>query len=362
MLFSESASNARILVVDDQPANVRLLQRLLGFAGYTQIFSTTDPRDACALFQESDPDLVLLDLRMPHVDGLTLLAELNSRIPDGNYLPIVVLTADITEEAKEQALSLGANDFLTKPLQTFEVLLRIRNLLATRFLHRRLKQHNNELEIRVRERTIELEEARLDVLERLTQAAEFRDDETGQHTRRVGEEAAKIARALDLPSAEVELILRAAPLHDVGKIAIPDSVLLKPGALTPEEFAVMKTHTTRGADMLAGGRSELIHLARDIALSHHERWDGAGYPNGLAGEAIPLAGRIVALADFHDALSHDRPYRLAWPADRVWTEIERETGRHFDPRVVEAFRRVHRCPASESPALSGSNTTADHDR
>jgi putative two-component system response regulator len=334
------ASEARILVVDDEPANTRMLELMLTRVGYRQVFCTTDPRRVVDLFRGVEPDLVLLDLHMPYLDGIAVLAQLAELVPDGEYLPILVLTADATEEARERALSGGAHDFLTKPLQRTEVLLRIRNLLSTRLLHRKLQHHNAELHARVLERTRELEEARIEVLDRLILAAEYRDDETGQHTRRVGENAARIAAALGLPAAEVELIRRAAPLHDVGKIAIPDDILLKPGPLTAEELVVMRTHTTAGAKILAGGRSELLQLAEKVALSHHERWDGRGYPHGLSGERIPLAARIVALADFHDALMHDRPYRPAWKRERVCAEITKEVGAHFDPAVVRAFREV----------------------
>ena len=332
--------DARVLIVDDEPANVRVLELMLTRVGYAQVSSTTDSRRVVAMFEELAPDLVLLDLHMPHIDGFALLGQLTALTPAEEYRPILVLTADATEQARERALSTGAHDFLTKPLQRSEVLLRIHNLLATRFLHQRLRRHNAELDERVRERTRELEEAQLEVLARLNLAAEFRDDETGHHTRRVGENAARIAAAMYLPDAEVELIRTAAPLHDVGKIAIPDAILLKPGPLSPEEFAVMRTHTTAGAMMLAGGRSDLLRLAEKIALSHHERWDGRGYPHGLSGEAIPLAARIVALADYDDALRHARPYRDAWEPARVLAEIQRETGAHFDPSVVEAFHRA----------------------
>lgn len=334
------ASEARILIVDDEQANVRMLELMLTRVGYRRLFCTTDSRRVVDLFREVEPDLVLLDLHMPYLDGFAVLAQLAELVPDGEYLPILVLTADVAEEARERALSSGAHDFLTKPLQRTEVLLRIRNLLSTRILHRKLQRNNAELHERVLERTRELEEARIEVLDRLMLAAEYRDDETGQHTRRVGENAARIAAALGLPPAEVELIRRAAPLHDVGKIAIPDEILLKPGPLSAQELIVMRTHTTAGAKMLAGGRSELLQLAEKVALSHHERWDGRGYPHGTSAELIPLAARIVALADFHDALSHARPYRPAWEPARVRAEITKETGAHFDPEVVRAFREV----------------------
>ncbi len=331
---------ARILIVDDEPANVRMLEMILGREGYEGICSTTDPRRVVELHEDLAPDLVLLDLHMPYVDGFALLGRLKELVPAGEYRPVLVLTADATDKARERALSSGAHDFLTKPLQRVEVLLRIHNLLETRFLHRSLRRHNIELDGRVRERTRELEEAQVEVLARLTLAAEFRDDQTGQHTRRVGENSARIASVLGLPSGEVELLRRAAPLHDVGKIGIPDAILLKPGPLTVDELAVMQTHTTLGARMLAGGRSPLLLLAETVAMQHHEKWAGTGYPSGIRGEEIQLPARIVALADFHDALMHARHYRPAWERERVLAEIRRQTGEHFDPEVVRAFERV----------------------
>ena len=214
---------------------------------------------------------------MPYLNGFDVMKQLRPHIPPEAFLPILVLTADITPETKRQALAEGAMDFLTKPFDATEVILRIRNLLQTRSLHLQLQNQNQLLDQKVRERTAELEETQNEILERLALAAEYRDDDTGEHTKRVGQMSAQIAQALCLPQAEVELIRRAAPLHDVGKIAIPDSILLKPGKLTPEEFDHMKTHTTLGAKMLSGGRFPLLQLAEEIALTHHERWDGTGY-------------------------------------------------------------------------------------
>ena len=201
------------------------------------------------------------------------------------------------------------------------------------------------LEEMVRERTRALEVAQAETLRRLAQAAEFRDDETGQHTRRVGMLAGRIAQRMGLPPEMVDLIQQAAPLHDVGKIGVPDSILLKPGKLTVEEFTEMKRHTLIGANLLAGGLSGVESMAEEIARCHHEKWDGSGYPIGLAGEEIPLPARIVAVADFYDALSYPRPYRPAWPRDQVIAEIELENGRHFDPAVVDAFFQVVRTGA-----------------
>lgn len=206
------------------------------------------------------------------------------------------------------------------------------------------------LEYKVRERTADLEEAQLEILERLALAAEFRDDETGQHTQRVGRTAAVLARALGLPNDKVTLIHRAAPLHDVGKLGVPDSILRKPGKLTREEFEIMKTHTTIGAQILSGSRFPILQLAEEIALTHHERWDGNGYA-GLAGERIPLSGRIVALADVFDALTNDRIYRKAMPLEDALAEIELQRGRHFDPEIADAFLRTTRPLLSEQSSM-----------
>lgn len=335
----EAMKNARILIVDDEPANVRLLERFLQVAGYRHLVTTQDPRQVLPLFMEAQPDLILLDIHMPHLDGFAVMKQLGPRIAQAGYLPILVLTSDVTSESKQRALAVGAKDFLTKPLEQTEVLLRIHNLLQTRFLYLDVQNQNRVLEEKVKERTRDLEEAQVEILERLALAAEFRDDETGQHTQRVGRTAAEIARALGLPDEEVHLIRRSAPLHDVGKIGIPDIILRKPGKLTPEEFEVIKTHTTIGARILSGSRSRLLQVAEEIALTHHERWDGTGYA-GLAGEKIPLLGRIVALADVLDALTHDRVYRKAWPFDDAAAEIELQRGRQFDPQLADAFLQI----------------------
>ncbi len=332
-------TNARILIIDDEPANVRLLERLLQQEGFAALESATDPRQALPLFTAFNPDLVLLDLHMPHLDGFAVMNQFKPRIPVGDFLPILVLTADVTAKAKQEALSLGAIDFLTKPLDHAEVRLRIRNLLQTRFLYQQVQNQKQLLEDKVRERTAELERAQLEILERLALAAEFRDDETGQHTQRVGRTSALLARAVHLPEQQVEVIHWAAPLHDVGKIGIPDTILRKPGKLTPEEFEVIKTHTTIGARILSGSRSRLLQVAEEIALTHHERWDGTGYA-GLAGVRIPLPGRIVSLADVLDAVTHDRVYRKAWPFDDAVAEIELQRGRQFDPQLVDAFLQI----------------------
>jgi putative two-component system response regulator len=328
---------ATFLIVDDQEPNIGILRRILEREGYSRFVSTTDPQLALDLFLEHRPDLILLDLHMPHLDGFGVLEQIRPHIPPGSYMPVLVLTADTSREARQRALSSGARDFLGKPFDTTEVALRIRNLLEARLMHLELQRNNEQLELKVRERTRELEAAQVEILERLALAAEFRDDATHEHTRRVGEISARLARKLGLPDSTVELLRRAAPLHDVGKIAISDQLLLKPGPLSPEEYAVVRTHADKGAKILSGSRSELLQTAESIARSHHEWWDGNGYTPGIGGEAIPLVGRIVAIADVFDALVHARPYKAAWDVEEALAELERQRGRQFDPRIVDAF-------------------------
>ena len=335
--LEEAFQRARILIVDDQQENVTLLRRMLSKAGYRDIEGTTEPGRVEMLYEAFGPDLVILDLHMPAMDGFAVLERLRARTARSTYLPILVLTGDHDPLKRRRALAAGATDFLAKPFDIVEVMLRIRNLLETRHLHQLLWNQNVGLEERVRQRTSQLEEAQGEILARLAAAAEHRDDDTGRHTFRVGQLSAVLAQALGLPHDLVEVIRAAAPLHDVGKIGVPDQILLKVGKLTDEEFAVMKTHTTIGAAILAGGSSRLVIEAERIALSHHERWDGGGYPNGLAGEEIPLGARIVAVADVFDALTHARPYRAAWPLEQVLEEMRAQRGRHFDPVVVDAF-------------------------
>jgi putative two-component system response regulator len=330
---------SRILIVDDEPRNVLLLERVLADAGFEQVHSLHDPRRALAFCRDLEPDLILLDLHMPGVDGFELMRRIARDRSGERFLPILVLTADATELAKRRALEAGAHEFLTKPFGITEALLRIRNLLETRALYRRLERQNDLLTERVEERTRELEETRLEVLERLCQAVEFRDDVTGRHTRRVGERSAALAAAIGLGIEEIDLVRRAAPLHDVGKIATPDAILRKPGRLAPAELAVMREHSTVGARILAGGRSSLMRAAETIAHAHHERWDGTGYPRGLAGKAIPIIARIVGIADAFDAITSMRPYRTARPIEAALAEIRAGGGSHFDPDLVEPFIR-----------------------
>jgi putative two-component system response regulator len=277
---------------------------------------------------------------MPQRDGFEVIADLQQVLGVDEFLPILVITADVTTEVRRRALNAGAADFLTKPFDHIEVRLRVRNLLQSRALHRHLVSHNQRLEMLVRERTSELELARLETVERLALAAEFRDDATGSHIMRVGRLSMLTARRLGLQEETIKLIERAAPLHDVGKIGIPDNILLKPDRLELDEWELMKRHTTIGAQLLAGTDDPLLHMAENIALSHHERWDGAGYPFGAAAEDVPIEARIVAVADVFDALTHERPYKSAWTVEAALSEIGSQRGTQFAPDVVDAFLDV----------------------
>jgi putative two-component system response regulator len=337
--MAEFLQNARLLVVDDEETNVRMLTRMLEQAGYEHMASTQDPREVRSLYIRHRPDLILLDLHMPHLDGYEVMQQL-SQVVETTYLPIVVITGDLDPDARQKALTMGAKDFVSKPFDPLELQLRIRTLLETRFLYLRIQSQNHLLEVKVQERTRALEYAQIEILERLAMAAEYRDDNTGQHTRRVGQTSALIAQELGWPESQVSLIRRAAPLHDIGKIGIPDHILLKQGRLTAEEFETIRGHTTIGARILSGSRFPLLQMAEQIALSHHERWDGNGYSAGLKQDAIPLVGRIVAVADVFDALTQQRPYKNAWPLGEAFAEVERQRGRQFDPAVAEAFLRA----------------------
>jgi putative two-component system response regulator len=345
LVRADIAREARILVIDDHQANIEALKRIMRSAGFVSVNSTTDPVAGVALVRTWNPDVVLLDLHMPGLDGFGVLEAIRPQLNEGGYLPVLMLTADYSDETKRRALAGGVKDFLTKPFDANEVVLRVENLLETRSLYTTVRTQKDLLEQRVAERTRELEDAQLEILQRLAAAAEFRDDDTGEHTERVGHLSALVAVEIGLSTSEAELIRRAAALHDVGKIGIPDSILLKPGRLTSRERTVMRRHATIGGEMLAGGRSELVQTAERIARSHHERWDGKGYPDKIAGEAIPLAARIVAVADFFDALTHKRPYRVAWSVERTMRKIVSERGQHFDPTIVDALLALGRAGA-----------------
>ena len=354
----ELAETTKILIIDDEPINVKVCQKYLKELGYKQCVGLSDSTRAIAQITEDKPDLVILDVMMPVVSGVDILRELRSR-PELSNIPVLVLTASTDRNTKLSVLELGASDFLTKPIDPSELAPRVRNVLTVKQHQDNLKNYANRLEEAVQHRTIELEASRQDVIYCLARAVEYRDDVTGRHVERVGQYAGIIAVGLGLDDKTVRMLEQAAQLHDVGKVGIPDEILLKPGKLSPDEFEQMQRHTlfgkrivermsdhewnklrqhvVIGSRILDVPRSPLLTMAARIALTHHERWDGTGYPLGLAGEDIPLEGRITSVADVFDALSSRRPYKPAYPIDRCFEIIREECGSHFDPKVVEAF-------------------------
>ena len=306
----------------------------------SSITSTMDPGEVCELHRKNRYDLILLDLQMPGMDGFQVMEGLKEIEPDG-YLPVLVITAQPGH--KLRALQAGAKDFISKPFELAEVLARVHNMLEVRLLHKELHNYNDVLEQRVRERTADLQESYLETIFTMMRAAEHKDEDTGAHVQRISYYSRELARMLGLDEEFVDTIFFASPMHDIGKIGIPDHILLKPGALTPEEWEVMKGHTSMGAKILGNSKSPYLRMGAEIALNHHERWDGGGYPNGKRGEAIPLPARIMNICDIYDALRSKRPYKPAFDHLKTMDIITRGDGRtqpeHFDPAVLAAFTR-----------------------
>ncbi len=327
---------ARILIVDDEPVNLKLLNKMLSAQGYGDLVLVQDSRLVVEVYQQQRTDLILLDINMPHLDGFAVMEQLNL-LNDPLLPPVVILTAQHSQDFLLRALNGGARDFITKPFDRNELLARVRNMLDAQLAHRMVYEQKDVLDDMVRARTDELRSTRLQVVQRLGRAAEYRDNETGNHILRMSHISALLAKAVGWNEADCELMLHASPMHDIGKIGIPDHILLKPGSFEPEEWEIMKTHALIGANILEGDDSDLMRCAREIALSHHEKWDGSGYPYGLSGEAIPLAGRIAALADVFDALTSERPYKKAWTIEASLDLIKKNSGSHFDPGLVAAF-------------------------
>jgi len=307
------------LVVDDNPTNLMLLKARLAKLDGCQVVTMESAVAALEWCESNTPDLILTDYMMPDVDGLEFIRRLRLR-EDLREVPVVVVTTADVKEVRQQALDLGAIDFLTKPVDGHELMARSRNLLALR--KSQLTLHDRAAE---------------ELVMRLSKAAEYRDPETGAHIERMARFSALIARGLGLPAERVERLELAAPMHDVGKVGIPDMILLKPDRLTETEFTIMKQHAMFGWDILKDSPSRLVRLASEIARSHHEKFDGSGYPQGLAGEAIPLEGRIVAVADVFDALTSTRPYKQAWSVDKAIAFLREQSSHHFDPACVDAF-------------------------
>ena len=331
-----SDASARILVVDDDPYVCALLSRWLSAEGHACAEASNAEEAAAALRQDAF-SLVILDIRMPGLSGMDLLAQISDRHED---VAVIMVTAVDDRSTAIRALELGAYGYLIKPFDKNEVIINVVNALARRRLTLESRDYGRRLEEQVRERTADVHRSQAEIILRLMSASEYRDDETGAHIRRIGLYVAAMAEKMDWKRSDVDAIRLAAPMHDLGKIGVKDSILLKPGKLTAEEFEIVKTHSAIGARILSGTDIPLLTIARDVALLHHEKWDGSGYPNGVAGKAIPECARLVAIADVYDALVNDRVYRPAFPEEKAIAIMTEERGRHFDPEIFDLFLSV----------------------
>ena len=325
-----------VVVVDDTPINVSLLSHLIARLPDCSPVTFTEPQKGLDWSLQNVPDLVIVDYMMPELDGIEFIRRFRSA-PGRADIPVLMVTANDQVAVRHQALDAGANDFLTKPIDKTEFMARSRNMLSLRRGQRRLENHAASLAEEVRLATAEILARERETVIRLSRAADSRDPETGAHILRMAHFSKLIAAQLGLALADQEMILEAAPMHDIGKIGIPDNILLKPGRLDAAEFDIMKRHARMGFEILDGSQSPFLQCAALIALGHHEKFDGGGYPNGLKGEAIPLFARICAVADVFDALTSERPYKKAWELGRATDFLREGAGSHFDPACVAAF-------------------------
>jgi putative two-component system response regulator len=326
--MSDLHTKKKILIVDDTPVNIRVLVEALK-NDYKLSIATNGKVALDYAMADQPPDLVLLDIMMPELDGYEVCKRLKQK-EKTKEIPIIFITAMSEERNETQGLELGAVDYIVKPINQQIVKARVRT-------HLELKKHRDHLSELVQEKTAEILEGKLDIINRLARAAEYRDNETGMHVIRMSHYTSILAKAAGLDHMTCEKIFHAASMHDVGKIGIPDKILLKPARLTDGEFAHMKSHTIIGGRLLEGGNSDLLQMAYEIAMTHHEKWNGTGYPKGLSGEDIPIEGRISAVCDVFDALTSERPYKKEWPVQDAIDEILAQKGAHFDPRLVDLF-------------------------
>ena len=354
----DAIRSSKIMIVDDEQLVIRVVRRFLSSDGYDNFLTLTDPREALEMIDREQPDVVLLDIMMPHITGLDLL-KVRQKTSAFQHIPFIILSANSENQIKRDALQLGATDFLSKPVDPSDLILRVQNALTVKRHHDHLANYATELERQVRERTQQIEKSREQIIHCLARAAEYRDNETGEHVIRVGKYCSVIADQLGFGKEYCREIELAAQLHDVGKIGIPDSVLLNPGKLTNEEFDVMKTHcglgmeimeplahaeservrrhTDMGGFIMDGVDSPMLELAATIARTHHEKWDGTGYPFQIKGDNIPIEGRICCVADVYDALCSERPYKPKFPIQKCLEIMLSERGTRFDPIVLDAF-------------------------
>ncbi len=325
-----------VLIVDDNAVNLAVFERLVERVSGSRSQSFTEALSALDRCASQTPDLVVVDYMMPGMDGIEFIQRLRG-LAGCDEVPVIMVTADHDRDVRQRALEVGATDFLTKPVDHQEFTVRVRNMLRLRMSQKRLADRARELADEVARATETIVANERDTLWALARAAEYRDPETGAHILRMANYSRMIAAQLGRPDEEQELLLRAAPLHDLGKLGTPDRILLKPGRLTPEEFEIMKQHAVIGWEILRAHQSPVLQLGAQIAYTHHEKFNGTGYPRGIAGEEIPLVGRIVAVADVFDALTSDRPYKKAWTPEDARALLVEGSGQHFDPKCVTAF-------------------------
>ena len=328
----------RLMIVEDNRTNLLVLKGIVQKFPDCEVEAYLDPVEAFARAEAELFDLLIVDYMMPELDGKTFITRLRER-DEYRHIPIVMITADGNRQTRIDAIAAGATDFLNKPVDPVELKARIGNLLLMRRQQRNLESRAELLADEVARATRELAQSQEEMIWRLSRALEYRDSETGDHTLRVARVSRMLAEELGLGRKAAEVIYLASPLHDIGKVAIPDAILGKPGRLTADEVMTMRTHVRIGEEILADGATDLVRKARCIAATHHERWDGSGYPRGIAGPAIPIEGRIAAVADVFDALCSSRPYKLAWPLETARAEIQNGAGSQFDPACVAAFER-----------------------
>ena len=329
----------QVLIIDDTEINLILFGALVKKLDECTAVTFADSQLALEWVGAHVPDLVIVDYMMPVLDGLEFI-RLFRAIPGRETVPVLMITANDQKEIRYRALDLGANDFLTKPVDKVEFLARAKNMLSLNLARKQLADHASWLSGEVRKATREIAERERETVFRLSKAAEYRDPETGAHILRMAHFSKLIARELGLSVEDQQLLLEAAPMHDIGKVGIADKILLKPGRLEPEEFEIMKQHAIFGYELLKGSSSKVLQAGAEIARGHHEKFDGTGYPYGLKGDAIPIFSRIVAVADVFDALTSERPYKKAWGTDEALAFIRSGAGTHFDAACVDAFLRV----------------------
>jgi response regulator RpfG family c-di-GMP phosphodiesterase len=327
----------KVLIVDDSDINLAVYRGMLSRVEDIEIVSHTSPVHALKWASEHSADVVVVDYHMPELDGLSFIERLRA-MPKSERSLIVMVTADAELDVRHRALEKGAHDFLTKPIDRVEFTARMRNLLALARNQRYLADRALWLNEEVARATAGLVDREIETILRLTRAAEFRDDATGMHVIRVGHMCAVLARKIGLPEEEAQTLLLAAPMHDIGKVATPDAILLKPGPLSAEEFEVMKRHTIDGYEILKDSKSVMLQCAAEIALTHHERFDGQGYPRGLKGNDIPLSGRLCSVVDVFDALTSVRPYKAAWSIEKAVEALDTGAGTQFDPEIIGFFQ------------------------